>query len=139
MRNTILVYIDTDGVDPMIQRILDGTLKEFKPTVTVDSSLHGVHIPMMDREGRLPVEGGIVEFQIPNILLTTEADAERLRIELEDWLEYYTQVSVGNLYAFLKMPVTCEDYRYGWFQGSEFRVEQQGSGWKIVLPPLRHL
>lgn len=56
LRSTILVYIDFAGAMEMIEHILHGNddLKKYKPTVTVGSSLHGVHIPMMDREGRLP-------------------------------------------------------------------------------------
>lgn len=58
LRSAIIVYIDLAGAPEMIEHILHGNdnLKKYKPTVTVGSSLHGIHIPMMDREGRLPVD-----------------------------------------------------------------------------------
>jgi hypothetical protein len=58
LRSAIVVYIDLAGAPEMIEHILHGNddLKKYKPTVTVGSSLYGVRIPMMDREGRLPTD-----------------------------------------------------------------------------------
>lgn len=53
MKTVIVVYIDSDGVAPMVEHILDGSLKQYKPHLTVDSSLHGYRIPMMNAKGEV--------------------------------------------------------------------------------------
>jgi hypothetical protein len=53
MRSVILVYVDQAGASKMIEHILDGSLAEYKPSVTVGSSLHGYRIPMMTSTGEI--------------------------------------------------------------------------------------
>lgn len=50
----IVVYVNTDGLDEMIAHILDGSLDKYKPSLTVNSSLHNFPIPTMDAQGRIP-------------------------------------------------------------------------------------
>jgi len=52
-RSAIIVYVNTDGVDKMIEHILDGSQRQHNPSLTVGSSLYGVHIPMMTRDGKV--------------------------------------------------------------------------------------
>lgn len=49
-RTTIVVYVDDEGVDSMVEHILDGSLKQYKPSLTVGATIHV--IPVLDRNGR---------------------------------------------------------------------------------------
>lgn len=53
LKSVIVVYVDLAGADAMIEHILDGSLSEYHPSVTVGSSLHGYPIPMMTPDGRI--------------------------------------------------------------------------------------
>jgi hypothetical protein len=50
VRETIVVYIDSEGVDSMVKHILDGSLKQHKPSLTVGAATHP--IPVLDRTGQ---------------------------------------------------------------------------------------
>lgn len=50
MRTIIVVYVDYAGANKMIEHILDGSLKEFKPSLTVGASIQP--IPVLDRSGK---------------------------------------------------------------------------------------
>lgn len=55
-RKVVLVYVNEDGVGKAIEHILDGTLRGHNVSVTVGSSLHGYHIPMMNSAGEVLAE-----------------------------------------------------------------------------------
>lgn len=52
MRVPIVVYIDPEGVTPMVEHILDGSLKDFKPSLTVGHAL--MEIPVLGKSGQAP-------------------------------------------------------------------------------------
>lgn len=53
MRAVIVVYVDREGLDDMIEHILDGSQAKYKPSLTVGASINGVSVPMMDRTGKV--------------------------------------------------------------------------------------
>lgn len=59
LKSVIIVYVDLDGADDMIKHILDDSLKQYHPSVTVGSSLYGVRIPMMNAQGEVEPENPI--------------------------------------------------------------------------------
>jgi hypothetical protein len=56
MKTVILVYVNEDGVGPMVDHILDDSLKQYHPSVTVGSSLNGYPIPMMNAKGEVETD-----------------------------------------------------------------------------------
>jgi hypothetical protein len=48
-RATIVVYVNRDGLDDAVNHILDGSLRQHNPSLTVDASVHV--LPVLDKAG----------------------------------------------------------------------------------------
>lgn len=73
-------------------------------------------------------------YDFDDVVFDSRADAEEVLYRMEEMLNEFHNVSVGDMYDMAG--ITC-DYtanKYGWTDLRNARIERVGSGWRINLP-----
>lgn len=73
-------------------------------------------------------------YSYDDIVLPTRTDAEAVLNRLDECLDSYGQVTVGDLYDSVGITGEYTDERYGWLSLSGARVERVRDGYLIRLP-----
>lgn len=73
-------------------------------------------------------------YEYDDIVLDTRGEVERVIDRLEDSLEEYGTVSVGDLYDLVGITGSYTDYKYGWTDLRSARAERVRDGYLIKLP-----
>lgn len=85
-----------------------------------------------DRRGRSSRVRATYEYD--DIVLDTQSEVLRVIDKLEDSLEEYGTVSIGDLYDLVGITGTYTDYKYGWTDLRSARPERVRDGYLIKLP-----
>lgn len=87
-----------------------------------------------DRDRRERVSRSRATYEYDDIVLDTRGEAERVIDKLEDSLDEYGTVSIGDLYDLVGITGSYTDYKYGWTDLRSARAERVRDGYLIKLP-----
>ena len=100
--------------------ILDDT--DFKEVV------FGVDAPGPTEE--FPLETGLY---IDDIILDTLLNAKKTLCQMENLIDYYSCVTVADVYDLIGVVPNYTDNKYGWTDVSDATIIQREEGWQIKL------
>lgn len=87
-----------------------------------------------DRDRRERPSRSRATYEYDDIVLDTRGEVERVIDKLEDSLDEYGTVSIGDLYDLVGITGSYTDYKYGWTDLRSARAERVRDGYLIKLP-----
>ena len=73
-------------------------------------------------------------YDYDDIVLATRGDAEEVLTRMDELIETYGMVSVGDLYDLVGRTCNYTDYKYGWTNIRDASVERARDGYVLRLP-----
>lgn len=73
--------------------------------------------------------------QVPEVVYASKIDADDAATRLMEVLEKYGRLTVGGYSSVVGVTPQPTDYRFGWTDLQNMRLEPGPEGWYIVMPP----
>ncbi len=92
-----------------------------------------------DRESRPKSKASTSEFSYQDIIFETRSDAEAVLWRMEEMLDTFQNVSIGDMFDLSGISGSYTDFKYGWTDLRGAHVERVSDGYIIDLPRATNL
>jgi hypothetical protein len=136
----LLVPTIKDAIINTVTMLLTGQRSTRKSKLNVDRvSYRDFYKSRYDDSPRSKESSARVNYSYDDIILDSRIEAEEVYSHMNDVIDEYDMISVGDLLDMVGLPSDYTDQKYGWTNISSARVERVRDGWRLDLPKAKPL
>lgn len=142
---TVIDYILTDALLPSVKGVIHDIICNSADIMLGETRKRGARAPsgrvsyreyypdQDDRRSRSRVRSSST-YDYDDIIFDSRADAEEVLYRMEEMVNQFGNVSVGDMFDMVGLSCEFTANKYGWKDIRDARVERTGGAWRINLP-----